>query len=457
MPVRLAISSARHALSTIVAALAAVFALAGPTPADAVPVQGSAADFATYERQTSPGEVTLEVQPAWDRESLAFDIVANTHSADLSKIRLARQLTLSVGGRSLEPDSAGELRGHHARTRVTFRLPDRPESFTLVVRDVPDVPRRRLVWGLDEGPTESSSGSLVVVGGIAPAALAIVDPETLSIVHLVEDLQAVHGASVSADGRRAYALNMADSAAAVTVIETETGAIRRVVSLPGPGHHAAVDPVRDRLYVAYGTMGLDEGAPRGVASVDPATGDVRVRPLDGTPFYVTVARDGSTLYAAVVGTDRLVALGLPGLEVRGQVALSGAPSHVAISSDDRFLFVALTEGRVAKVETESLEVVAEVATAPDAHAVALAGDPARLFVANRGSGTITVLDPESLERVADLELVELPIHLLASPSGTLLVSDGGRRALVEVAPDDLRVIRRLDLPFQPHQSARSRP
>lgn len=456
MPARPVFSPPCRALSPIVAALAGVLAIGGPLAADTLPVRNAPVDTVTYERQESPGVVTLEVQPTWDGESLVFDIAANTHTADLSEIRLARQLTLSVDGRSLEPDSAGELQGHHGQTRITFRLPERPDSFALVIRDVPDVPHRQLTWRPDERPADDSPGSLVVVGGIAPGSLAIVDPGTLRIVHLVEGLQAVHGAGVSADGRRAFALNMADSAAAVSVIETETGTIRRVVSLPGPGHHAAPDPGEDRLYVAYGTMGLDEGAPRGVASVDPATGDVRVRPLDGTPFYVTVARDGSTLYAAVTGTDRLVALGLPDLEVQGEAALSGAPSHVVMSPDGRSLFVALTEGRVAKIEARSLEVVAEAETAPDAHAVALAGDPARLFVANRGSGTITVLDPESLERLADLELVELPIHLLESPSGTLLVSAGGSRELVEIDPRDLRVLRRLSLPFQPHQSGHSK-
>jgi hypothetical protein len=100
----------------------------------------------TYASQTSPGEVRLDITPVWEGGDLSFQVSANTHSVDLSGLRLDEGMRLMVRDTEWEPTDAGVLAGHHARTTVRFRLPSRPESFVLEIRDVPDVPVRRLVW-----------------------------------------------------------------------------------------------------------------------------------------------------------------------------------------------------------------------------------------------------------------------------------------------------------------------
>jgi len=70
---------------------------------------------------------------------------------DLGSLRLDELMTLVVGDTTWEPDDAGGLDGHHSRTTVRFTLPSRPESFVLEIRDVPDVPVRRLVWSEPSG------------------------------------------------------------------------------------------------------------------------------------------------------------------------------------------------------------------------------------------------------------------------------------------------------------------
>jgi len=99
-----------------------------------------------YANQTSPGEVSLSVTPVWEGDVLSFQVSANTHSVDLGTLRLDELMTLVVGDTTWEPKDAGGLGGHHARTTVRFTLPSRPESFVLEIRDVPDVPVRRLLW-----------------------------------------------------------------------------------------------------------------------------------------------------------------------------------------------------------------------------------------------------------------------------------------------------------------------
>lgn len=420
---------------------------------------GEGGDDGAYEARVSPGEVTLEVRPAWEGGTLAFAIAANTHSVDLSAIDLSEAARLVVGGDTLAPESAGSLRGHHARASVRFRMPSRPGEFTLELRGVPDAPVRRLAWSSarETGPDSAGPGRLVAVGGINPGGLALLDARSLRVLRAVDGLEAVHGSAVDADGTRAYALNMSDASRAVTVVDVTTGEVERTVGLPGPGHHAVASRGGGGVYVAYGRMALDPGTPRGIAAVDPTTGEVRTVPTEGTPFYLAVGPDGHRLFAAVQGpgsgAGRVLEVALPSLEVSRGRELDGTPSHMVVSPDGRSLFVALMEGRVARLDVAALAVAGEGDAGPDAHAVETDRASDRVFVANRAAGTIIALEGETLRRIAERRVARLATHLTTLPDGRLVVSDGASRALVVVDPGTLEVLRRVELPFQPHQSS----
>jgi hypothetical protein len=103
-----------------------------------------------YVKQASEGEVTLELSPRWQDSVLVVEIRANTHSVDLSSVDLGEQTRLIVDGTEVNPVEAGSLSGHHAQATVVFRLEKRPSSFTIEVRDIPDVPLRVLTWPAGE-------------------------------------------------------------------------------------------------------------------------------------------------------------------------------------------------------------------------------------------------------------------------------------------------------------------
>ena len=77
---------------------------------------------------------------------LVVQVRANTHAVDLCTVNLSEQARLVVAGAEIAPLSAGQLSGHHAVAEVVFRLDRRPSSFTITIRDVPDVPVRTLTW-----------------------------------------------------------------------------------------------------------------------------------------------------------------------------------------------------------------------------------------------------------------------------------------------------------------------
>ena len=139
--------------------LAGALVLAVTTPSSAAgapmpgPGDGAAASQrqdTTYVKQTSEGEVTLEVWPKWQDGALVVEVRANTHSVDLSGVKLEDQIRLTVDHTEIIPTQAGSLGGHHAVATLVFPLEKRPDFFTIRIQNVPDVPLRILTWPAGE-------------------------------------------------------------------------------------------------------------------------------------------------------------------------------------------------------------------------------------------------------------------------------------------------------------------
>ncbi len=127
----------------------------GSHPAEAgselAPVRASTPAVATrdtsFAKQISMGEVTLVLGPVWRDGEFVLEVRANTHSVDLGEIKLDEAVRLVIGETSIAPSHAGSLSGHHGSASVVFPLAEVPTSFTVEIRDVPDVPVRTLSWG----------------------------------------------------------------------------------------------------------------------------------------------------------------------------------------------------------------------------------------------------------------------------------------------------------------------
>ncbi len=305
-------------------------------------------------------------------------------------------------------------------------------------------------------PSPVGAPPLAAVAGVSPGTLALIDLSTFTLVRTVEGLAAVHGAAISPDGSRAYALSLSKAEEAISVIDVRTGSVIDVIGLDAPAHHAAMDPSGDRLYLTWGFGGAGSDKPRGIAAFDPESGGVANITTEGTPYYLAVSPDGAFLYGTTLYPGRVVKIALPTFEVVARGAMEGNPNHIAVAEDGSALFVTLSTGGVAKVDAATLELLGTADTGPDAHAVALAGDPVRLFVANRGASTLTILDPGTLERIAQVETPPVPSHLLRLPEGALLISAVGSKEVVKLDPNSLEVLGRVSLPMLPHQTWASR-
>ena len=93
------------------------------------------------------GDMTMDITPVkYKNGRLEVKYYANTHSVSLGKYDLMELSTLEVDGKIYKPVKADRMRGHHAGGRIVFEVPEKPEHFRIVIRDIPRVKERLHVW-----------------------------------------------------------------------------------------------------------------------------------------------------------------------------------------------------------------------------------------------------------------------------------------------------------------------
>lgn len=80
------------------------------------------------------GPITITLTPTEMRgDSLLVDVRLDTHSGDLARLDLQRQVRLVAAGRSHAPTEAVALGGHHSGGTLAFQVGTLPERFEIVV------------------------------------------------------------------------------------------------------------------------------------------------------------------------------------------------------------------------------------------------------------------------------------------------------------------------------------
>ncbi len=93
------------------------------------------------------GDITMDITPVkYKNGRLEVKYSANTHSMSLGKYDLMELSTLEIDGKVYKPVKADRMRGHHAGGRIVFEVPEKPERFRIVIRDIPRVEERLFDW-----------------------------------------------------------------------------------------------------------------------------------------------------------------------------------------------------------------------------------------------------------------------------------------------------------------------
>lgn len=172
-------------------------------------------------------------------------------------------------------------------------------------------------------------------------------------------------------------------------------------------------------------------------------------PLPGAGEDWALSSDGNRLFVAIPSADRLVAIDTTAWAIADSVELPH-PTRLALQEDGHYLWVACGQlgasGGVAALEAATLRVAARIDTGVGPHALAMGRDDLRVYVTNRQSGTLTVIDVRALARLGDVPVGREPVALAFSTAGgAAYVVDAAGGTLAVVAGEPPAVVNRLSV------------
>ena len=289
---------------------------------------------------------------------------------------------------------------------------------------------------------------LLYVPESAGRGVDVVDPVALRVVgHYLTGLDPQHVVP-SYDLKTLWSTN--DLANTVTPFDPRTGRPRgpslavddpyNMYFLPG-GHQAmVVQEQREQL----GFYDAETMAPQSVLHVD-------CPGIDHADFTA----DERFLVASCEFGGRLLRLDVKHQTVTGYLLLPGsAPQDVRLSPDGTVFFVADKKlGGVHLIDVRTFTSVGFLKTGPDAHGIYPSRDGRRMFVSNRGNGTISVLDPFRRTVVTTWHIPGggSPDMGGVSPDGSALWLSGRYDAVIyKVSTRDGHLLATVRIPHKPH-------
>jgi DNA-binding beta-propeller fold protein YncE len=289
---------------------------------------------------------------------------------------------------------------------------------------------------------------LLYVPQSAGRGVTVIDPATHSVVgYYPTGLDPQHVVP-SYDLKTLWSTN--DLANTVTPFDPKTGKPRgpavavddpyNMYFLPG-GHEAMVVQEQRQQLGFYDAQTM---APTSVLPVDCPGVD-----------HADFSADERTLVASCEFGHRLMRLDVASKRVNGYLDLPGsAPQDVRLSPDGTVFFVADKRlGGVHVIDAATFTQSGFLPTGPDAHGIYPSRDGRRMFVSNRGNGTITVLDPAERRILTTWTIPGggSPDMGGVSPDGSVLWLAGRYDAVVyEIATRDGHVIAQIPVPSKPH-------
>ena len=216
-------------------------------------------------------------------------------------------------------------------------------------------------------------------------------------------------------------------AGTASLIDPVSGETRATMPTGAGPHEVALSPDgRTAVVTNYGVPG-EAGSTLTVLDLPTrtATATIDLAPHK-RPHGVAWLPDGRRV-AVTLETDSLIALvDVPARRIEATISTGQALSHmIRVSEDGAYAYVAnIGSGSVTMIDVEGRYVLRTVPTGAGAEGIALTPDGAELWVTNRAANTVSVLDAQTLAPLDTLSSSDFPIRLAFTPDGsTALVTN----------------------------------
>lgn len=284
------------------------------------------------------------------------------------------------------------------------------------------------------------------------ASISMVDPQTFVELRRIPTGKQPHHLYLAPDGSSLVVANaMSDS---LTLIDPRSGAVKGTVNgIPDPYHLRFSPDMKWFVTAANRLNRVDIYRWEPQAGAQPAKLAASV-PASRTPSHMAIDSNSRVVYVSLQDSDQLMAIDLVSHNPRWTVAVGKMPADVYLAPDDRLLLVALTGDEFVEVYDVSQPVpqlVRRIRTGAGAHAFRARGDGRHVFVSNRVANTISKLDLQTLSVVDSYVVPGGPDCIDTLSDGrTLLVTSRWARKLTFIDTEQRKVTRQVDVGRSPH-------
>lgn len=264
----------------------------------------------------------------------------------------------------------------------------------------------------------------------------------------------------------AFVLNSAE--ASVSVLDLRTHAELRQIPVLREPHHLALTPDRHFLLVGD-TVGNE------LMFLNPLTGELVRRVTMSDPYQLVFSPNGKWLTVAGLARDQIDIYDWATLKLVHRVSAPRMPSHINYSPDSSVVYVSLQATNsldaidvktgnvlwkskvgdtpagvlwwqgallvgimgndyVAVVDPADGHVARRIRTGRGAHVMFVPHDRSAIYVSNRVDGTVTVLDPKTLDPIRSFRIPGGPDDMDFAPDGKIWVSERFARTVAVVDP-----------------------
>lgn len=283
---------------------------------------------------------------------------------------------------------------------------------------------------------------VLLVGNKAENTLSFVDLKSGREIARLPTGKMPHEITISADGKRAAVV--AYGGTTIDVFDVDRRVKLRTIDLaPNQAPHGIVT-LPDRTLLATAERS------RSLVVVDPTAGKVVASIATGQngTHMVVATRDGDRAYTANIPDGTVSVIDLKARHKLRDIAVGGRPEGIALSIDERMLWVGDLEGnKVQAFDTATFEKIGEAATGPVPIRVVASPDGRWIVTSNFEGGTLTLVDAATRQRVRDITLSgskdAQQVTMLFGPNGRLYVAETGPDTVAEVDLAAGKVLRRF--------------
>ncbi|CAM2971602.1 Virginiamycin B lyase [Methylobacterium mesophilicum] len=267
-------------------------------------------------------------------------------------------------------------------------------------------------------------------------AVEIVDLAAGKVVRSIKLDGAPAGIALSPDRKRAYVTR--PEGHGLAVLDLDAGVVAAEVPLPGGPLGVAADPRGGKVYVAdwYGNrlFVLTERDGRLIPDGEIAVG--------ASPSGIAVSPDGATLYVANREADTVSVVDADARKETKVIPVGQHPFGITLDAPTGRAYTAnVTSDDVSVIDLAAGREIGRIPTGRRPYVIALT--QGRGFVTDQYAGSVTAFDLTTLKPLADIDVGDHPEGIAADAGGRLYVANWGDNTLSVLDGRTLKVLKTI--------------